>query len=115
MSFEPVRFLHASDLHLEQPPYGLADIPEHLRSRLIEAPYSAATRLFDAAVAEKVDFVILAGDVLDLHAAGARGLLFLADQFTRLAERNIDIYWAPGEVDLPERWPAATVPLPANV
>lgn len=114
MPYEPFRFLHAGDLHLEQPPHGLAEVPDHLRQRLIDAPYAAAVRLFDLAISEKVDFLVLSGDVLDPHAVGARALLFLNDQFLRLAERQIEVYWAPGEVDPPERWPH-TVDLPANV
>ena len=66
------RFLHASDLHLDRPPRGLAEVPDHLRSVLAEAPYRAAERVFDAAVKERVDFVVLSGDVIDPLAA-ARG------------------------------------------
>ena len=56
MPGEPFRFLHASDLHLEQPLAGLDEIPDHLRDRLVDAPLAAARSVFDAAVAEAVDF-----------------------------------------------------------
>lgn len=100
----PFRFLHASDLHLEQPPRGLAEVPEYLRGALVDAPYRAAERVFDAALKERVDFLILAGDVIDPLAAGPRGLVFLTEHFQRLAQNNIAVYWAGGRADDFERW-----------
>jgi hypothetical protein len=92
----------------------LADVPDHLRDVLLEAPYRAADRVFDAAVKEKVGFLVLAGDILDVDAAGMRGPLYLIEQFERLAEHGVAVYWAGGIVDSPHRWPAH-VRLPDNV
>jgi exonuclease SbcD len=114
MSQRAFRFIHASDLHLERPPSGLADIPEHLRQTLLEAPYLAAERVFEIALSEQVDFVALSGDIVHLETAGPRALMFLAEQFQRLAERDIQVYWSGGNVDPPESWPAA-LHLPSNV
>ena len=61
---KPFRFLQASDLHLQQPPFGLAEIPDYLTELLADSPYCAAARVFDLVLAEKVDFVILAGILL---------------------------------------------------
>jgi DNA repair exonuclease SbcCD nuclease subunit len=101
-------------LHLEQPLAGLDEIADHLRDRLVDAPLTAARSVFDAAIGEQVDFVVLAGDVFDPAKAGPRGLWFLVEQLERLAERKIMVYWAGGDVDPPQRWPA-TLSLPANV
>jgi exonuclease SbcD len=111
MSAGPFRFLHAADFHLEQPLAGLREVPEHLRDVLIDAPYRAAELVFDCAIAESVDFVLLAGDIAALDEAGPRAIGFLMNQFQRLAERQIAVYWAGGEVDAPAatpeevRWP----------
>jgi DNA repair exonuclease SbcCD nuclease subunit len=91
---------------LERPLYGLAEAPESLRELLIEAPYRAARRVFDAALSENVDLVILAGDVVAPQLSGPRGLAFLTEQFTRLAERGIAVYWAAGSVDAIDQWSA---------
>jgi hypothetical protein len=114
MVAKPFRFLQASDFQLEQPPYGLAEIPDHLVDLLAESPYRAAARVFDLGLAEKVDFVLLAGNLVDPHAAGPRGLTFLHDQFARLAERGIAIYWATGTRDRRSEWPAS-IAWPPNV
>ncbi|HKD38086.1 MAG TPA: metallophosphoesterase, partial [Pirellulales bacterium] len=104
---KPFRFLQASDFHLHQPPFGLAQIPDHLVELLADSPFRAAARVFDLALAEKVDFVVLAGNLVDPHAAGPRGLTFLHEQFARLAEHGIAVYWATGVIDRRSEWPAS--------
>ncbi len=107
-------FLHASNFHLEQMPRGLDDVPAPLSAAFVEAPYQAATAVFDAALSREVDFVVLSGDLVDCRLAGPRGPVFLAEQFERLNEANIEVYWASGGVDLLGTWPAR-VSLPDNV
>jgi len=114
MSNRPFRFVHAGDFHLELPPQGLAEIPDHLRELFVEAAYAAAERTFKTVLAEEADFLVLAGDLLHPGQTGPRGPLFLQEQFRRLAERDVDVYWAGGRVDPPDAWPAA-IALPENV
>lgn len=114
MATESLRFVHSADLHLEQPPHGLPDVPEHLRELLIEAPFQAAARVFETAILEDVDFVVLSGDVLNPRSAGPRALSFLFEQFQLLREQKIHVYWAGGREDAPDAWPSE-VPLPDNV
>ncbi|MFZ1933533.1 MAG: hypothetical protein WCB27_16420 [Thermoguttaceae bacterium] len=114
MSSRPFRFIHASDFHLERPLMGVTEVPDHLRELFLEAPYTAARRVFEAALVEDVKFVVLSGGMVVPAASGPRGPLFLAEQFARLAERGIAVYWAGSAIDLPEVWPAA-VRLPQNV
>ena len=96
MPAESLRFLHAADLHLEQPPHGLAEVPDHLRDLLIDAPFQAAARVFENAIVEDVDFVVLSGDVLNPRTAGPHALSFLFEQFQLLREQKIHVYWAGG-------------------
>jgi DNA repair exonuclease SbcCD nuclease subunit len=109
-----LRLLHASDFHLELPLYGLAEIPDQLRDLVIEAPFQAVEQVFETALAEDVDAVLLAGDILNVDRAGPPAIMLLLEQFSRLAERGIPIYWAGGAVDVPDSWPRS-VPLPPNV
>lgn len=108
------KFLQASDLHLEQPLYGLSEVPDHLRETLLEAPLQAAARVFETAILEDVDFLILAGDVINPRTAGPHAMAFLLDQLEQLRDHKIAVYWAGGREDPPEAWPEA-VPLPDNV
>ena len=92
----------------------LPDLPDHLRPVLVAAPWKAAEAVFETAIVENVDFVILVGDLLNPIACGAAGPSFLLEQFELLAQRKIPVYWVGGIADDPERWPAA-VSLPGNV
>ena len=114
MSNWPFRFVHAADFHLELPPFGVAEVPDHLRDLFLESTYLAAKRVFETTVSEEAEFLVLSGDLLDPRRTGPRGLLFLAEQFGRLAEREIAVYWAGGHVDPPDAWPSA-IRLPNNV
>jgi DNA repair protein SbcD/Mre11 len=104
MSNWPFRFIHASDFHLELPLGGVSDVPEHLRDLFMDAPYAAARQVFESALLEEAGFVILSGDILHPLYAGPRGEIFLFEQFTRLAERDISVYWVGGTVDQPDQW-----------
>ena len=84
MTGQAFRFIHASDFHLEQPLQGLIEVPDHLREQLIDAPYTAALRVFDAAIRDRVDFVLLSGDLVDPDLSGPRGVGFLLEQLERL-------------------------------
>ena len=114
MSHWPFRFLHAADFHLEMPPFGLMEVPDHLADRFLESPFDSARAVFDTALAEEVDFVVLSGNLLKARHTGPRGPLFLLEQFERLAESDIRVYWAGGRVDPPEAWPPS-IRLPSNV
>jgi DNA repair protein SbcD/Mre11 len=111
---QPFRFVHSSDLHLERPLGGLGETPAHLADLLIDAPYAAAERVFDLAVSERADFLVLSGDVLDVDRAGPRAVAFLLAQCERLAAREIAVYWAYGAAERRSPWPAE-LRLPANV
>lgn len=114
MSGCPLRFLHAADLQLHRLPAGAAHLPDDLRGVFIAAPLEAARRVFDAALANAVDFVVLSGGVISVDRATPRALRFLVEQFQRLDQRNVRVYWAGGPQDLPASWPAG-LPLPDNV
>lgn len=114
MGGEAVCFLHTADLHLEQPGVGTIEMPELLRDQLVELPYRAAERMVELALAHRVQFVVLSGDILDPSWTGPRGPVFLIEQFRRLAEAGITVYWVGGRSDPPELWPSL-LKLPENV
>jgi hypothetical protein len=114
MPDRPIRFLHSADFRLDAVMRGLTEVPDHLRDCLLDAPYTAARRVFDAALSERVAFVLLSGNIVQPDRAGPRGTAFLIEQFERLAAAGIDVYWAASETDRPEALPAALA-LPRNV
>ncbi|NOY41979.1 MAG: DNA repair exonuclease [Planctomycetes bacterium] len=109
-----LRFVHASDFHLECPLGGVAEVPENLRELFLEAPFLAALQVFETVLAEGADALLLSGDVVDFDRVGPRAIVFLTEQFQRLNQHGVAVYWACGDADPSDSWPAS-VELPENV
>jgi DNA repair protein SbcD/Mre11 len=114
MPGESFRFIHASDFHLESPLGDLDSLPPHLREAMAAAPRRAVQAVFEAALVDNIDFVVLCGDLLSPTAAGPHGMSLLLDYFDQLHAKKKPVFWAAGIVDDPQKWPEA-VPLPPNV
>ncbi|MCL2743856.1 MAG: metallophosphoesterase [Planctomycetaceae bacterium] len=110
----PLRFVHASDLHLDKTLEYTLEGPAHWEKRYLDVSQRAAERLFQTVLEENVDFLILSGNVLNANLAPPGILLFLLEQFEKLHKADIAVYWAGGEFDSPEDWHTA-FPLPDSV
>jgi len=109
-----VRFLHTADLHL-----GSQLKTQHRQATetvdaLDSAIYTAVERLFDTAIEEDVDFVVIAGDLYDEDSRSVKANTFLKEQFERLADRDIPVYVSYGNHD-PVGSATDYVDLPENV
>ena len=61
-----LRFIHAADLHLDSPFRGLrAEAPEHVADALYKATFEAYDNIVDLCVSQKVDALLVAGDIYD--------------------------------------------------
>lgn len=114
MSVQSYRFLCAGGFHLHAVLHGIPDAPEHLLELLVNAPYRAAEQVFQAALREEVDFVLLTGDLVDAASGGPRAVAFLVKQFELLRDNGIPVYWAASKLDLSSDW-LQHVELPRNV
>jgi len=114
MPGESFRFIHASDFHLEMPLGDLDVLPPHLREAMADAPRKAAQAVFEAALADNIDYLLLSGDLLSPTAAGPHGMALLLDYFDQLEAKDKPVFWAAGIADDPKKWPES-VPLPTNV
>lgn len=102
-----VRFLHAADLHLDTPFTTRGRYPDHVTSVLRDASLAAFTNLVEAALAEEVAFVVVAGDVYDGARRGVRAQLELRSGLARLADAGIRSFVAHGNHDpVDEGWSA---------
>ena len=108
------RFLHAADIHLDSPLRGLdgqeGDIAERIRS----APRQAFEGLVEYAINERVDFVVIAGDLYDGDWKDFRTGLFFVRQMGRLNSEGIPVFLLYGNHDAESRITKA-LPLPPNV
>ncbi|TPW33016.1 DNA repair exonuclease [Martelella alba] len=108
------RFIHAADLHLGSPLSGLALKDEALARRFAEASRDAFTGLIDAALAEKVDFLLIAGDIYDGAWKDNRIGLFFNREIARLDRADIPVFILRGNHDA-ESVVTRTITMPENV
>lgn len=113
---DAIRYIHAADLHLETPFAGIAKrgSPDPvLKNLLIASTFRALDRLVDLCIAEKPDFLVLAGDVYNQEAS-LPAQLKLYSAFRRLEKANIQVFMVHGNHD-PLSSSLATLEWPKNV
>ncbi len=94
-----MRFIHASDLHIDSPLRGLDRYDGAPVARLRTATRAALERLIDKALAEKVDFLLLAGDIYDRDWQDFHTGLFFREQMVRLDRADIRVFIVQGNHD----------------
>ncbi len=94
-----MRFIHASDLHIDSPLRGLDRYEGAPVARLRTATRAALERLVDMAIAERVDFVLVAGDIYDRDWQDFHTGLFFREQMVRLGRADIRVFIVQGNHD----------------
>ncbi|WP_246354394.1 metallophosphoesterase family protein [Paenibacillus phytohabitans] len=95
----PFRFLHAADLHLDSRFAGLSHLPQAIRSYLRESTFAALGRLVGVAIEQKVDFVVISGDVYDVSDASLQGQLRFREALEELGLHGIQVFLIHGNHD----------------
>lgn len=109
----PVRFVHAADLHLDAPFAGVDASDPRVRAELVAAPAEAFERIVGLCIAERVDFLVISGDVYDDPRSFNAQLCF-QQQAKRLDEAGIGVFVVEGNHD-PEIARPRDLRLPDNV
>lgn len=109
-----MRFIHASDLHIDSPLRGLDRYHGAPVARLRTATRAALERLVDMAIAERVDFVLFAGDIYDRDWQDFHTGLFFREQMVRLGRADIRVFIVQGNHDA-QGVITRQLPLPPNV
>ncbi|MFT9117354.1 MAG: DNA repair exonuclease [Sporolactobacillus sp.] len=109
-----IRFIHAADLHLDRPFEGLADLPATLHEQIKNSLVQALSRLVVHAIEQKVDFVLLAGDIFDDKQHSIHAQKAFIREMTRLDKAGIAVFMIAGNHDYldPQLNP---LPFPENV
>ena len=94
-----MRFIHCADVHLDTPLQGLAQYPGAPVSEIRNATRRAFEKVLDAAVTERVDFLVIAGDLYDTGLKSFESALFFNKQMARLKDAGIDVYLIYGNHD----------------
>jgi DNA repair exonuclease SbcCD nuclease subunit len=109
-----ITFLHAADIHLDSPLKGLERYEGAPVDRIRGATRRALARLIDLAIEQRVDFVLIAGDLYDGDWRDYNTGLHLAQQLRRLREHGIQVFIIAGNHDAANKM-TRRLPLPENV
>ncbi|GGE91579.1 metallophosphoesterase family protein [Massilia psychrophila] len=109
-----MRFIHAADIHLDSPLTGLAAYPDAPAELLRTATRDAFANLVTVAIEEKIDFLIIAGDLYDGNWKDFNTGIFFSSQMGRLKVAAIPVYLLYGNHDADSEM-TRTLSLPDNV
>lgn len=108
------KFLHAADLHLDSPFQGLRGYEGAPRDEIVAAGRRALKNLVQAAVDQRVAFVLIAGDVYDGDWRDYNTGLFFQQQMLRLRDAGIRVVLIRGNHDAANKMTKG-LKLPDNV
>lgn len=91
-------FVHAADLHLDSP-LRAAPAQGALRSLFQGATLTALSRIVDLCLSERVDFLVIAGDLFEFSDRSVRARLALCRELGRLDEAGIRSFIVHGNHD----------------
>lgn len=89
-----MRFLHTSDLHIGK---------KIFETSLLEEQAFMLKQIYDIAVEENVDVLVIAGDVYDRSVPATEAVALLDEFLTRFCEKKIPVIMISGNHDSPER------------
>ncbi|WP_394219912.1 metallophosphoesterase [Halobacillus trueperi] len=109
-----IRFIHSADLHIDSLFKTKGHFPEQLLDRLRKSTFEAFDRLIEACINNKVDFLLITGDLYNEEIRSIKAQVHLRRGFERLQEKDIQVYISYGNHDYIE---GKTLPIemPANV
>lgn len=114
------RFIHCSDLHIDSPFKGLASQVPSLTERLQESTFQSFENIVKLAMEEKVDAVLIAGDIFDGADRSLQAQLKFRRGLLELSEKGIPSFIVHGNHDPSNswshtlKWPESTTIFPGD-
>lgn len=93
------RFLHTADIHLDSPLRSLAMRNPELAEIVGDASWQAFIAIVDLCLAERVDALVIAGDLYDGDQTSMKTARFLGTQMGRLHEAGVKVLKIRGNHD----------------
>ena len=95
----PFRFIHTADIHLDSPLRSLSLRNRDLAELIGDATRQGLIAIVDLCIEEKVDALVVAGDLYDGEQTSMKTARFLATQMERLHQAGIAVYKIRGNHD----------------
>jgi len=108
---EALRFIHCADLHIDTPFKGVANVNTDLRDLLYGSTFQSYCNIVELAISEKVDCVIISGDVYDSANKSLQAQFRFRNGLRRLSENGISTFVVSGNHDPEDSWSATLEPV----
>jgi exonuclease SbcD len=114
MAIIPFKFIHCADLHLDSPFEGIHDYSPDIAESLRNATFGSFGNIVDLAIREKVDFLIITGDIYDGADRNLRAQYRFNQILKRAVDSGIQCFLAHGNHDPLSGW-ESSLKMPDNV
>lgn len=94
-----IKFIHCSDLYLDEPFDLKSQLPEHIMQDVYRASFESFKNLVDDAIDMQVDFILISGNLFSSKNRNIRADKFIEQQFKRLNKARIFVYIIAGTED----------------
>jgi DNA repair exonuclease SbcCD nuclease subunit len=109
-----IRFVHASDLHLDATFGGVDASDDRVAAALTRSTLEALARVVDLCIDRGADFLVIAGDLFNNADRSLRAELAFQKEMNRLADAGIGAFVAQGNHDPADGW-SSGLELPDSV
>lgn len=114
MSRHGFRFIHATNLRLDEPLVGTGPLSGDDRELAEQATILAWEKVVETCLATQADFLLLTGNAFDNRSQSLRARVALERGLEKLDAHHIDVFVAPGNLDPHSAW-THSVHLPPNI
>lgn len=95
-----IRFIHTADVHLGSFLQIIGDsLPTKVEKSRVEATLEGFQRVCTTAIEEKVDFVVISGDLYDREARSVQAQEYFIRECRKLAQADIEVFVIAGNHD----------------
>ena len=101
------KFIHCSDLHIDSPFKGFSSVGNSLVEVLRKSTYQAFQNIVELALKEKVEAVLIAGDIYDGAEKSLEAQLKFRHGLKKLSDKGIDTFIVHGNHDPLNSWSAS--------
>ena len=101
------KFIHCSDLHIDSPFKGFSFVENSLVEALRKSTYQAFQNIIELALKEKVEAVLIAGDIYDGAEKSLEAQLKFRRGLQKLSDKGIDTFIVHGNHDPLDGWSAS--------
>ena len=98
------KFIHCSDLHIDSPFKGFSSVENSLVEALRKSTYQAFQNIVELALKEKVEAVLIAGDIYDGAEKSLEAQLKFRHGLQKLSDKGIDTFIVHGNHDPLDGW-----------